>query len=456
MGRLLIKNIIFGSIISIILFGCRQTNNTSNTNGDGGTTQPIDQEWSELPDIIEETTDTGIKLVSDLRLYRYKSVSAGMYHTIAIGTDGSLWAWGNNRDGQLGNGEEGGAWENLSANSNKPVRIGTDSDWAFTAAGSEHTIAVKTDGSLWGWGRNDRGQLGDGTLVNRSTPVRIDADLDWASVSAGDNFTVAIKTDGSLWSWGNNTFGQLGNGTKGSNRGSNIPVRIGTDSNWVSVDAGLWHTVAIRTDGSLWIWGDTNNITDGGRGAMSVTITHPTQVGTETGWVLAAAGDDHNVALKADGSLWSWGRNSLGALGHDTGRGSNDLIQIGTDKDWAYVTAHSYNTMAIKKDGTLWICGALGYYDIQAGELVTSPLVEYGNSPALVWEDIKWASVSSSLWYALAVSTDGSLWAWGINDFGQLGNGAGGGGWGDNSANCLIPVQIGPKAVIESMNGIEK
>jgi len=140
-------------------------------------------------------------------------VSTGMNHTVAIGGDGSLWAWGNNISGQLGDGTQGeGNYSNI------PIRIGTDNNWRYVSAGAFYTMAIRTDGTLWAWGNNGYGRLGDGTATQRSMPVRVGSDYNWISASAGSQHTMAIGVDGSLWVWGNNSFGVLGDGTRINHR----------------------------------------------------------------------------------------------------------------------------------------------------------------------------------------------------------------------------------------------
>jgi alpha-tubulin suppressor-like RCC1 family protein len=221
---------------------------------------------------------------------RNHTLAAGRDHTVAVKTDGTLWAWGANGAGQLGDG--------TTTERHEPVQVGTDTRWASVATGESYTVAFMTNGTLWTWGGNNVGQLGDGTTTERHEPAQVGADH-WASVAAAGEgavageHTVGVKTDGTLWAWGNNHNGQLGDGTTTER---DAPVRVGTDTHWASVAAGVAHTVAVKTDSTLWTWG-RNSV--GQLGDGTTTERHdPAQVGTDTDWASVAAGRNHTVALR--------------------------------------------------------------------------------------------------------------------------------------------------------------
>ena len=344
----------------------------------------------------------------------WKTVSAGGAHTIALRTDGSLWVWGYNNYGQLGLGD--------TNDRNAPTRVGTDTNWAVVSAGRYHTLALKTDGSLWAWGYNNRGQLGNGDSYDRNVPTRVGADAIWATVSAGTWHTLAIKTDGSLWAWGggDQDFGQLGNGY---NR--NTPTRVGTDTRWKAVLTGWAHTLAIKSDDSLWAWG-YNYCGQLGLGyawtsGWDPQYWTPQRVGADTNWKAVCADDRYTLALKTDGSLWAWGEGGV-ALG----LGSNQYnmyvtpTRVGTDVNWATVSTGYHHTIAIKTDGSLWAWGVNGYGQLGLGDYGDA---KYRNTPTRVGADTNWAAVSAGDSHTLAIKTNGSLWAWGNNNYGRLGLG---------------------------------
>ncbi|OXB94733.1 RCC1 domain-containing protein [Parageobacillus galactosidasius] len=326
-------------------------------------------------------------------------------HTVVINKNNELWAWGYNGFGQLGDG--------TTENRNTPTRIGTDTDWKQVAAGGNHTIAIKNDGSLWAWGHNSSGQLGDGTTTNKATPTRIGTDTDWKQVAAGYSHTVAIKNDGSLWAWGHNSSGQLGDGTT-TNKAT--PTRIGTDTDWKQVACGQYHTVAIKNDGSLWAWG-YNNYGQLGDGTTTTHRSTPTKIGTNTNWKQVAAGGNHTIAIKNDGSLWAWGYNYYGQLGDGTTVNKTTPTRIGTDTDWKQVACGYDHTVAIKNDGSLWAWGYNGSGRLGDGTTINK------YTPTRIGTDTDWKQVAAGSSHTVAIKLTLDVYGWGNNNYGQLGDG---------------------------------
>ena len=330
----------------------------------------------------------------------------GSQHSLQIKTDGSLWSWGYNPTGPLGLGD--------ATNRSSPVQVGTDTNWSSVSTGTYHTLAIKTTGSLWAWGTNANGQLGQGNTTTRSSPVQVGTDTNWSWVSGGrSNHTMAIKTTGSLWGWGfNTTNGQLGLGDV-VNRSS--PVQVGTDTNWASVSAGQFHTIAIKTTGSLWAWGQN---TSGQLGQGNTTIrSSPVQMGTDTDWASVSAGAYHALAIKTTGSLWGWGLNTQGQLGLGDATNRSSPVQVGTDTNWASVSAGNAHTLAIKTSGTLWVLGGAN----TNGQLGIDSVNPRSSSPVQVGTDTDWAAVSVGSYHTIARKTSGSLWGWGSRGSGRSG-----------------------------------
>jgi alpha-tubulin suppressor-like RCC1 family protein len=287
----------------------------------------------------------------------WTSVSAMDNHTVALQSNGSLWRWGGYPTGELGDGTP-----NLS---NVPTQLGSDTDWTFVAAGYAFTHALKSDGTLWAWGNNEQGQLGDSTTTQRNVPTQIGSATNWISVAPGDDHVLALKSDGTIWSWGNNETGKLGDGTT-NNRSA--PVQIGAASNWTSISAGSLHSLARKSDGTIWAWGDNAQGTIGDASTTQRNV--PTQVGIITTWAYIAAGrgpngEGHSLGIRTDGTLWAWGDNTYGQLGDNTHTDRLVPTQIGSATDWSFANLRGgeLSTIARKTDGTLWGWGHYFFLD---------------------------------------------------------------------------------------------
>jgi alpha-tubulin suppressor-like RCC1 family protein len=334
----------------------------------------------------------------------WTKVSAGAGHTLALKSNGSLWAWGNNSYGQLGNGSH--------IDRGLPVQVMSESNCKAIAAGYGFSVVLMQDGTLWAWGQNDNGQLGDGTLIDKTTPVQVVSDINWKTVAAGYGHVLAIKEDGTLWAWGKNTYGQLGDSTLVD---KNVPVQVGYGNTWTAVAAGYGHSLAVKGDGTLWAWGKND---DGQLGnGLNVDSSTPEQVGSSDNWWIVAAGYSHSLALTKDGSLWAWGLNNYGQLGDGTVAGKNAPTRVAFGSTWIYLSAGVGHSIGIKQDGSLWAWGLNKYGQLGDGTLVDK------SGPVQVEPGSTWSAVGAGYYHSSAIKTGGTLWTWGYNVNGQLGNG---------------------------------
>ena len=356
----------------------------------------------------------------------------------------SLWAVGSNNIGQLG--------QNSPAPSKRssPIQIGTTAKWRHIAAdvGTDTgcQAGLKNDGTLWMWGKNSRGGLGlneyggSGNDYSRSSPTQVGTDTDWAFVDIKDQGAYGVKTDGTLWVWGNNQYGILGDNEQGSGNSRSSPTQL-PGTTW-STDpksmSGGYFMMAIKTDGTLWAWGYGSNGRLGLNGPHSGSSrSSPTQVGTDTTWDSIDTGGATNFATKTDGTFWAWGAASGdGDLGLNDKTNRSSPTQLpGSSWSTGYQkrTAHSQGGASIKTDGTLWTWGNNGQ-----GELGLGNKTEY-SSPKQVGTDTTWRTVQGGNDSMYATKTDGTLWSWGTNTNGTLGH--------NNTTGYSSPKQVGTATI---------
>ena len=277
----------------------------------------------------------------------------------ATKSNGTMWVWGNGGSGRLGLGNE--------THYSSPVQLGSLTDWptevtstGFVAVGYDNCSIVKPNGTLWSWGSNNYGALGIGASDGECSPVQVGSLTDWSTVSSMGNHksVLAIKTNGTLWAWGNNNKGQLG---LGNTTNYSSPVQVGSLTNWKEVsvggESGQGMTLASKTDGTFWAWGE------GGqgylaRGSDKTDRSSPVQTGSLTNWNHVIAKRNHQGAVKTDGTLWSWGAAGSGRSGLGNTTKYSSPVQVGSLTDWSFHD-HNYATgFGLKTDGTLWSWGS--------------------------------------------------------------------------------------------------
>jgi alpha-tubulin suppressor-like RCC1 family protein len=320
----------------------------------------------------------------------WKQVSCGYGHSAAIKTDGTLWTWGDNYNGQLG--------DFIFNRSSPGTTAGGGTNWKQVACGNRHTAAIKTDGTLWTCGYNLNGELGDDTQTDRvSLGTTAGGGTNWKQVSCGEIHTAAVKTDGTLWTWGANYHGNLGDGT-GTFR-SSPGTTAGGGTNWRQVSCGTNCTAAVKTDGTLWTCG-YNGHGQLGDGTETERSSLATTAGGGTNWKQVACGRFHIAAIKTDGTIWTWGRNLYGGLGDGTGTPrSSPETTAGGGANWKQVSGGSDYTAAIKTDGTLWTWGYNNFENLGDGTTNNS------SSPGtVVGGGTNWKQIACGYGHTAAIS----------------------------------------------------
>ncbi len=343
------------------------------------------------------------------RCWGWESISAGYEHTCAMKTDNTVWCWGSNSYGQLGNGTH--------SNSNTPLQVIGLEDVLGVSTGYDHSCAVKNDGTVWCWGRNDYGQLGNGTDNLSNTPVQVAGGLsDATMIACGGVHSCALNSNGGLRCWGMNSQGQLGNS---STNASNSPVIVHHMNEGVRrVSCGGAHTCAVNNDGTAWCWGSNSNGQLGneewGGFRTSRVQVKPDNLGSV---VEISCGNVHTCASTGEGTAWCWGGNWAGQLGNATYVVENTPVQVFGLTGVTAVSGGDDHSCAVKSDGTAWCWG--GNDAGQLGDGTT----EYKNTPVLVSGLFNVGKISGGQIFTCGVKTDLTAWCWGWNDSGQLGDG---------------------------------
>ncbi len=411
-------------------------------------------------------------------------IDTGVYHSLALKSDGTVWAWGRNNYNQLGNGN--------TTSYSKPQKISALSNIVQISVGYYHNMALDSSGKVWTWGYNDKGQIGDGTsstTVFQATPQNISAlnNQKIVQIGAGGYFSAALTDTGNVYAWGDNTYGQIGNGSTIST-GILTPTQVPSAklNDVKEIEVGKFHTLARKNDGSVWGYGLSNQ---GQLGTITASITSPTvipllqaaqqisagyrctlytkndntiwgigdnnyrQLGNNTVTNSAtplqillgevnqidpnsqnakiASGLYHNLVLKEDGTVWSWGLNDLGQLGNGTsgtGADINSPVQVIGLNQVKEVAANNYTSMALKEDGTIWAWGYNSKGQLGDGSTTSK------NTPVKVKDLTNIVQIKAGYQHGLALKSDGSVWAWGYNNNGELGDGT--------TADKLVPQQV--------------
>jgi len=351
------------------------------------------------------------------------SIAVGTTHVCARNQDGPEQCWGHNSSGEIGDGTSGYDNARLQPTIASPWGGGPiATGWTGVEVGRRHGCGVR-DGELSCWGSRWAGALGNDddvadcsqgnpTTCTVTTPSPVLAAGPWGPPSVGDAYACAIRDDDTLWCWGSNEDGQLGN----ADEAALLPVQVGTDADWIGVDAHGSTTCGIRSPGTLWCWGD-NSGGQLGAGSVGGFATAIGQVGTEADWIDVAVGYGHVCGLRSGGELTCWGRNQYGQLGQGLAGDpvATPSVVPGT---WATVATGGGHTCAIADDGTLWCWGYNedGAVGPDGGDMVTAPLQ--------VEADADWVALALSTNSTCGLRSDGTVWCWGSNHEGQIGNGA--------------------------------
>jgi alpha-tubulin suppressor-like RCC1 family protein len=338
---------------------------------------------------------------------------------MAVKSDGTVWCWGGNDSGALGDG--------TTDDRNVPVQVPSLTGITAVSGGggyyytNDYSVALGNDGTVWTWGDNTYGELGNGNTTESDVPYHV-SDLSGISSVIADkgDHTLALKGDGTVWTWGNNDYGQLGNGTTTE---SHVPGPISSLTGIVSLSSGLDEIVALKNDGTLYGWGyngDDSELAAGGSAATQTAT--PATVSNLSGITAIAAAKSHYLALKSDGTVWTWDDTTPGEISNGTTiTGSSSAIQVSGLSGITQVACGTYFNMVLKSDGTVWAWGQNANGELGDGSTTDSQTPEEVYTSSGPLSGITAITCTGS--FGMALKSDGTVWTWGANGSGQLGNG---------------------------------
>jgi alpha-tubulin suppressor-like RCC1 family protein len=357
-------------------------------------------------------------------------IAAGEAHTLVIRDDTTVWAWGYNFSGQLGNGR--------TEDSNKPVQVFHLKNIASVAAGNSHSVALKKDGTVWVWGDNTFGQLGKEGIESSSSSLHIADAENVTAIASGAYHTMMLKNDKTVWTCGSNMYGQLGDETAEDRY---VPVQVSGLQNITAISGGGEHSVAIDSSGSVWTWGN-NSHGQLGNGKLGGNSSKPVEVSGVKGVTAVAAGTSHTIVKRGDGTLWAWGNNSYGQLGDGTKTNRSEPVQVSALKYVTDIKAGRRFTMALK-DGKVWVWGQTGD---GTGEDRITP-VQVANLDNIT-------AIGGGGLHKLSIKKDKTVWGWGSDFYGQLGNGLSGEGT-DSNDPVLVLISLGINPLPDAVNALQ-